>query len=103
MSGPVTHRGRLAFEAGRSGEGWPPALDGPAVGRLIRALEAGVRGPGLEARFGRNVCDLRRVARENGWDGLSADAAPLGAPEAAHVPRRWERRAGLTWDEREDG
>lgn len=30
-------------------------------------------------------------------------AAPLGAPEAAHVPRRWERRAGLTWDEREDG
>lgn len=103
MSGPVTHRGRLAFEAGRSGEGWPPTLDGPAVGRLIRALEAGVRGPELEERFGRNACDLCRVARENGWDGRSADAAPLGAPEAAHVPRHWERRVGLTWDEREDG
>lgn len=88
MSGPVTHRGRLAFEAGRSGEGWPPALDGPAVGRLIRALEAGVRGPDLGRKGGRMRGEtLMEREDEAAVEGLPAQDAYLLGQVVRYVDR----------------
>lgn len=84
-------RGRVIGTVRRGGEEWPPVLDGPAVRRLVLALETGVEGPELEERFGRDADELRRIAREFGWDGTSRDLPPTGPTAAAHVPCGWEQ------------
>ena len=53
-------------------EGWErPRLDDAARRRRVRACEAGVTASALEARFGRDASELRRMARAAGWDGVA--------------------------------
>ena len=66
-------------------------MDDAARRRLVRACEAGVRGPDLERRFrGHSAASLYKMARRAGWDGYrrSGRTCP-GMAEVGAVAPAW--------------
>lgn len=63
-------------------------LDDAAWRRLVRACEAGVTASALEARFGADASQLRRMARAAGWDGVAgrdSACAPHARRDRPHL------------------